>query len=85
MNSEIKFSKHSIERIKARDISKETIIEILKNPDSFKDESSCMRVYQKIIRQKGKKFMLRVFVNVCKDPNLIITAYKTSKIEKYEH
>jgi len=28
--------------------------------------------------------MLRVFVNRCKEPDLIITAYKTTKIDKYE-
>ena len=30
-----------------------------------------------------KPYLLRVFVNTCKEPWLIITVYKTSKIEKY--
>jgi len=29
--------------------------------------------------------LYRIFVNVCKTPALIITGYRTSKIEKYEN
>ena len=30
-----------------------------------------------------KQFVFRIFVNICKQPNLVITAYKTSRISKY--
>ena len=42
-----------------------------------------MRVYQKMDIQNGNTYLIRVFVNTCKDPEVIITAYRTSKIEKY--
>jgi len=38
-----------------------------------------------MISENDEKKLLRIFVNTCKEPNLIITAYKTSKIDKYEH
>ncbi len=41
-------------------------------------------IYQSLFdEQKGKPFLIRVFVNIKKSPNLIITVYKTSKISKY--
>ena len=29
------------------------------------------------------QYVLRIFVNITKEPNLVITAYKSSKINKY--
>jgi hypothetical protein len=40
---------------------------------------------QKLIKEGNLKYLYRVFVNICKQPDLVITAYKTSKIEKYEY
>jgi len=30
-----------------------------------------------------KIVLMRVFINTCKEPGVVITVYKTSKIEKY--
>ena len=35
------------------------------------------------IPDKCGDFLVRVFVNIIKQPNLVITVYRTSKIEKY--
>lgn len=79
------FSRHASERIKDRGISEEKIVLTLVNPDRIDKESECMWIYQKLFLIDGKKYLIRAFVNVCKDPTLIITAYKTSKIDKYEY
>jgi len=41
-------------------------------------------IYQKIIVEVDKPYLYRVFINTSKEPFLVVTAYKTSKIEKYE-
>jgi len=81
----LKFSKHAIERIKSRGIQRKLVLEVIRTPDTVIDESNCIRIYQKLDIQHGNKYLIRVFVNICKDPELIITAYRTSKLDKYEH
>lgn len=36
-----------------------------------------------MVLENNKTYLIRVFVNEAKTPPLIITAYKTSKIQKY--
>ena len=42
-------------------------------------------VYQKLVKEGDKHYLYRVFVNNFKRPPVVITAYKTSKTEKYEN
>lgn len=77
------FSKHAIERLHKRRIPRQLVLDVIRTPDTVIDESTCIRVYQKLDIQHGNTYLIRVFVNICKDPKLIITAYKTSKIDKY--
>ena len=37
----------------------------------------------KIVMEEGKTFLIRVFVDVDRDPAEVVTAYRTSKIPKY--
>jgi len=77
------FSKHAIKRIQDRNIDEEIISLIIQNPDSIIEVSDCKHIYQKKLQENDSKYLYRVFLNVCKNPNLIITAYKTSNIDKY--
>ena len=76
------FSKHAIEQMQRRQISVAIANKILKNPDQILEEDG-YRVYQSIIPDKGKNYLIRIFVNHHKNPNLVITAHKTSKTGKY--
>ncbi len=78
------YSKHAAEQISKRNISKEKIAVVISKPDNILTHDSCLKVYQKVFEEKENRYLYRVFVNICKKPSLIITAYKTSKIEKYE-
>ena len=41
-------------------------------------------IYQAIVNfEEEGKYLVRVFVNLAKEPPLVITVYRTSKIEKY--
>jgi len=75
----IKFTKHALQRIKKRNISKDEILDTIKNHELLKKDLYGNFVAQKII----KKQLLRVFYFSEGDAKIIITAYKTSKAEKY--
>lgn len=85
MNKEFAFSKHAIERCKTRNIYEKEVYSAIRYPDSVINESDCKRIFHKLIEENNTTVLLRVFVNTCKEPNLIITAYKTSKKDKYEY
>jgi len=75
----IKFTKHALERMKIRSITKEEIIDTINNPEKQLSDS-----FGNIIVQKVKKnYLLRVFYYNEENSKIVITAYKTSKIDKY--
>ena len=78
------FSKHAEEQIIQRSLSKKKIIETIKFPDNIiSQENDKVKIYSKLINETEKLYLYRVFINTVKEPMLIITAYKTSKISKY--
>ena len=77
-----KFSNHALEQIQLRQISRKTVDKILAKPEQTKRETG-KTIYQSVVMLSGKKYLFRIFVNHLKNPNLIITVYKTSKIKKY--
>lgn len=74
------FSKHALEQMELRGISRSIVEEILKNPEQIKIEED-NKVYQAVVEKS--RFLIRIFVNDKKTPKTIITVYKTSKINKY--
>jgi hypothetical protein len=79
------FSKHAKEQLKRRSIEKSMVDTVLNKPDSIIKHSDINTIYQKVIKEERCNYPYRVFVNESRDPKLIITVYKTSKIEKYEN
>ena len=77
------FSQHALEQMKSREFSQEVVEDILNYPDEIKQEEG-LSIYQSIVPFLPKgNYLVRVFVNTTKMPNLIVTVYKTSKISKY--
>ena len=75
----IKFTKHALERMKIRGITKEEIVDTINNPEKEVNDS-----FGNIIAHKvKKKYLLRVFYYNEENSKRVITAYKTSKIDKY--
>jgi hypothetical protein len=74
------FSKHALEQMELRSISKSIVEEILANPGQVKIEED-NKVYQSVV-EKGR-YLIRIFVNDKRSPKTVITVYKTSKINKY--
>ena len=75
-------SAHAKEKIEKRKIPVELIDIVFRNPQqSFRQDD--LTVLQSIVETKGKNYLLRLFVNTLKEPNIIITVYLTNKISKY--
>ena len=71
------FSKHALEQMKLRHISKEVVESILASPGQTLEEDG-NKVYQSITEEG--KYLIRIFVN---ERKRVITVYKTTKIRKY--
>ena len=75
-------SEHAKTKILKRKLDTELINQVILDPDQIIEDED-ITVYQSIASIDQKNYLLRVFVNTNKQPNLIITAYLTSKIDKY--
>jgi len=80
---EIIFSNHSLEQIRRRQISEQTVLEIVQNPELVIEKID-ITIYQAKRTVNEKVYLFRIFVNNLKKPSIIITVYRTSKIKKYE-
>lgn len=77
-------SKHAREEIKRRQISEFLLGEVLKNPQQIVEGFGGKKVYQsKVDFGRGRIYLLRAIVDDTMDPVVVITAYRTSRIEKY--
>jgi len=75
----ISFTKHALERMRIRGITKEEIIDTINNPEKELNDS----LGNIIAHNVKKKYLLRVFYYNEENSKIVITAYKTSKIDKY--
>ena len=67
--AEFSISNHAKEQMEFRNVSLEVVMSILTNP-------------KQILTEEGD-YLGRIFVNIEKEPNNVITVYRTSKIDKY--
>jgi hypothetical protein len=78
-------SRHAREQMLRRGINHETVMMVVSHPDQTlaDKETPTKIIYQSLIKEENRMFLLRVFVETDKQPNVIITVYKTTKISKY--
>ncbi len=74
------YSNHSLEQMELRNISKQVVALVMNNPDSIINEEENQQIFQKVIA----KYLYRVFVAADKNPVVIKTEHRTSKIYKYD-
>jgi hypothetical protein len=77
-------SEHALIQLRRRKLDIEFIENTLEFPDTIFQDDPEITVYQKVRYEDNKFYLYRVFVNVNKRPMVIVTVYKTSKIDKYE-
>ena len=76
-------SRHAQIEMERRGISLSLVESVLDNPQQIVTERDGRKVYQSQLDfGNGKVFLLRVIVADV-DPKVVITVYRTSKIEKY--
>lgn len=72
-------TEHCLERCASRKIDPATILEALKNPDLVQVVNHGRIVASKLIGTK----LLRIIVDVDRQPPEVVTAYITSRIQRY--
>jgi len=78
-----RFSEHALKEMAKRQIDRSQVIEVIKNPMQKVPEHLDVICLQSKVQIQGKPYLLRVMVNENKTPPLIVTVYRTSKIDKY--
>ncbi len=78
------FSNHARNEMVAREIPLHLVEDVLQNPQQIVPGSPGYQVYQsKVDFGSGQIFLLRVVVTTNTDPVVVVTVYRTSKIDKY--
>jgi len=78
-----KLSEHVRHEAARRQIPLTLLQAVLENPDQVVPERGTVKAYQSKCKIGGKMFLLRVIVDDSVDPAVVVTAYRTTKIEKY--
>ncbi len=74
---------HVRQEIERRQIPLTVLEAVLAEPDQVVPARGAAKAFQSRIEIGGKIFVLRVIVDDSVDPAVVVTAYRTSKIEKY--
>jgi hypothetical protein len=70
---------HALEQLAGRGVEEAAVREVLKMPLDVIPVRSGRVVAQAMVTG----YLLRVFVDIDRDPPEVVTAYRTSKVEKY--
>lgn len=77
-------SRHARNEMSRRGITEDLVQAVLQNPGQIVDEYGNMKAYQSITGpETGENYLVRVIVNDTVEPKIVVTVYKTSKINKY--
>ena len=74
---------HAKFEIARRGLNEEIVNKILSNPEQRTSARLGRDVFQSQIMMEGKEYLVRVFVDIDRNPAEVVTAYRTSKILKY--
>ena len=81
---EYTISRHAQTEMQRRNITLSQVESVLDNPQQILLEREGWKVYQsKVAFGNSKIFLLRIIIADDVDPKVVITVYRTSKIEKY--
>ena len=74
---------HAAIEINRRGLTAKTVAEILESPEQRFDVRQGRVVLQSRIEESGLEYLVRVFVDIDRNPAEVVTAYRTSKVLKY--
>lgn len=74
---------HAVRELRRRGITKEDIEGVLRSPAQSLDLRPGRVILQSKIQEGGTEYVLRVFIDIDRNPAEVVTAYRTSKVAKY--
>ncbi len=77
------FSEYAISKLRRRGIEEQTARRIIDAPQQRFEVKPGRELFQSVISESGKNYLVRIFVDVNRVPARVVTGYQTSKIEKY--
>ena len=83
MSVRYRLSNHEREEMERRKIPLPLLETALETPGQIVAERGALKAYQSKCDIGGKMFLLRVIVDDSVDPAVVVTAYRTTKVEKY--
>jgi hypothetical protein len=79
-----RFSKHAESELVLRQSPREFVEEVLRQPQQIVPERPPKKAYQSQVDfGSGRIFLLRVIVDDTVEPAIVVTLYRTKKINKY--
>ena len=82
---ELVFTDHALYEMRRRGLTREMVKAVISQPEQRWEIRKGRMLFQSriTIGSLQKQYLLRVFVDTDRSPPEVVTAYKTSKIEKY--
>ena len=82
---EIIFTPHADFEMKRRNLSEEMVRWVIENSEQKWEVRKGRIICQSRVKMEvpEREFLIRVFVDIDSEPAEVVTAYRTSKIEKY--
>jgi Domain of unknown function (DUF4258) len=74
---------HAVRELRRRGLDKQDLDDVLKNPGQRLEVRRGRVVLQSKTQEGGTEYLLRIFVDIDRNPAEIVTAYRTSKVSKY--
>ena len=79
-----RLSRHAMEEMVRRAIPAEILDQVLNTPQQVVPVRGCKQAYQSQLDfGGGKMFLVRAIVSEDADPAVVVTVYRTTKIDKY--
>ena len=78
-------TEHALFEMKRRGLSEELVLSVLKNPEQHVVLRPGRDMLQSRVQMDSpaRMYLIRVFVDVDRNPPEVVTAYRTSKVSKY--
>ncbi len=77
------FSDHALSEMARRQITEIDVANVLSSPHQIEVVRQGRIVVQSQIGEPSKTCLLRVFVDIDREPLVIVTVYRTNKVKKY--
>ena len=79
---EYRFTPHARDEMERRGIPELLVRSVLAKPDQIADSENQRQVLQSLVEMDGKPYLLRVIVERG-NPHVVVTVYRTSRIDRY--